>query len=354
MGIEETVLQHMQPADPVEDLLHTFKPTILFDEAVMLAFSRVSPSLERRIVEYLQKFAEGHEGIVTVGSLASGSDLYVHVCLDSFTRYLDAVYDIKLAFVNEFAAENDLAARAHLMRLPNGPRYVFAELADVCKEKAKDCRSGDLVMVPWVAMLVTGPPCVSRSPANRKSSSMRHCVQSGAGKTGEHMSMVLGICQRQRPEVVIIENVTQLLEADETSPTTDGYYIKDELTRNTFGADHHNIEALQHGSPVPRNRYHCYAFDGVKEGHMEQVSGFFSSIVAALPMPPLAIGRCMINDEDERHNAMSAAGIKSWLRESTKHPKVGPDFRSTHMEYFKANAITWPPSYAARHEKLLR
>ena len=332
MGIEETVPHQMQPSYPVEDLLHSFKPTSLFDEVVVLAFSRVSPSLERKIVDNLKKFAEEHKGIVTVGSLASGSDLYVHVCLDSFTRYLDAVYDIKLAFVNEFAAENDLATRAHLMRLPNGPRYVFAELADVSKEKAKDCRSGDLVLVPWVAMLVTGPPCVSRSPANRKSSTMRHCVQSGGGKTGENMSMVLGICQRQRPEVVIIENVTQLLEADDTSATTDGDYIKDELIRNKFGADHQNIEALQHGSPVPRNRYHCYAFDGVKEEHMEQVSALFSSIVNALRMPPLAIGRCMINDEDERHNAMSAAGIKAWSIESTKHPKVAPDFRSTHMD----------------------
>eukprot|EP00959_Pyramimonas_sp_CCMP1952_P074714 1560960-Pyramimonas_sp.AAC.1 len=133
--------------------------------------------------------------------------------------------------------------------------------------RAHDLRSKAEEYVPQPGILIGGFPCQDRCKRNPNSANMVGCVSQGAGRAGEVFEDIAQVVEQTRPNIVILENSTGLLQPNPGTETSDCDYIASRFSVDMgihagsryFSFDR-VVEAKDFGSKSARER--VYMFKG--------------------------------------------------------------------------------------------
>ena len=134
---------------------------------------------------------------------------------------------------------------------------VMAEyVRDLGATTVKDTRSNEVVLAPYMDVLVFAFVCTSRSSNNRFASENVGCVQEGQGKTGESFADTQLVVQRHRPKKCLGENLKTL---DASTPDhefgSDSDFIRDWFRTMGYWCETFILRGENFGSPVVRVRW---------------------------------------------------------------------------------------------------
>ena len=109
--------------------------------------------------------------------------------------------------------------------------------------------------------MTAGFSCKSRSKANAKSSANLGCVREGTGEAGTTFAFLRDFVHRERPSLVILENVCELSEGGDASDTR---YVCQTFEALEYACSAFEVEALEYGSLARRSRLYFVAFAGIQ------------------------------------------------------------------------------------------
>jgi len=167
----------------------------------------------QRFCQNMEILARGEPGRkLLLGTGCAGTDMPVF----AFKALLDAAKRMPgvqqhLQWEHSFSCEIHAKKREWLHQVNAPGTNIFADICELAKEQAfctKTCKS---VQVPKVSWLITGWSCKDVSVMNTQRGKFKNSVAEKVGTTATTFHGLLAYCQRQRPPVVIGENVVQLL-----------------------------------------------------------------------------------------------------------------------------------------------
>ena len=221
------------------------------DEIAETMLSLLSETHQQNLLEGLSKQASW-----TLGSICSGTD----VCSMAASALLLAVR--KLAdkktqvpdFLHVFSCEINKAKQDFLRQFV-GPRLVFEDAAAMGSQKAHDVISNTLQYIPAVDCMIAGFVCKDVSHMNRHACSSKSCISEASKRTGRTFQAVLQYCERHRPGVVILENVTAIEDIDPESMQSNAEVCCSLLQGLGYQVFTKAMTPQLHGVPHRRNRF---------------------------------------------------------------------------------------------------
>ena len=109
--------------------------------------------------------------------------------------------------------------------------------------------SGEMKLVPDADIFIAGFPCQLKSKLNKNSKDNKHCIKEKTGTTGEGFESIRMFIEKNRPRLVILENVPEVANHGE------GKYMADAFTNAGYIICHLNVDATDYGSVVARKRW---------------------------------------------------------------------------------------------------
>jgi len=217
-----------------------------------------SSELHLQWVRAMRQFGAARSGKLQVGTMFSGSDI-AHLCIDELCAYWEKMYRISIVPEFKFMCESDPSKQRFLIDQFH-PNLLFSNASDLGNVTAPDVISRSHALVPWTDLLLAGFPCVDRSSLSSRASSMKGCVRSGEGSTGEGFKHVLGYVDSAGPDLIVLENVPNLTvlakTADDDALECDADFVVDAFRKRLYLATFLVFQAQDHGSFPPRRR--CY------------------------------------------------------------------------------------------------
>ena len=173
---------------------------------------------------------------------------------------------------------------------------------------------------PWGGTRVCRVP-PGRDPGTLKSMSNRAdhktCIRDGTGTTGEGFKSLFNFAKSARPALIIAENVKQVEDHGE------GQFMCDELESIGYMTHCVLVEAMEYGSPLPRNRWYMVAvLIGTTKDFSELRPIFGNKLDATLrrmSIDALPIAKFIVEDPEE---AQTFAEEHGFPRE---HERVSKD-----------------------------
>ena len=292
-------------------------------------------------LDSLRAFAAACDGVCTVGTMYSGSDVVQHA-LEAHSNFWLHTFGIELRFVFKFAAERNEEKQQFLINHTD-VEFVFGDCDDCNETMATDLRTGKKVPIPWVHWLWAGFPCTSKSKANNKRSSNRDCIRSGTEATGEGFVKVRQVAVSLMPSLLTLENVSELAKG--TPNQTDADFICQSLSEGGFWAKHFTFDASEYGSKARRERTYWQAVADLI-GQCGDLGMFLDRLLVAcrLSDQEFQISDFITTDETLLEHHLSAMAADREARE-----RIDPVYKDDHNEFYRAVGLTWPPILRARH-----
>jgi site-specific DNA-cytosine methylase len=165
-------------------------------------------------LQFLEQMKEVPE--IRVGSICSGSDMGHSAIVALLECYQGPMPVVRHTMCVEWVAWKRDWIMCHY-----SPDTLFGDVKDFAKDSAMDYVSNTLKPHPAVDIVTIGFSCKCFSPLNNKTKDFTRAVLEGKGSSGVTATSSLIYVERHKPKVVLIENVTGLLN---------GYQRADSLT----------------------------------------------------------------------------------------------------------------------------
>ena len=312
----------------------------------------MSPEVEMEFVQGLRAVAEacaGSGGQVERASGCSGCSIASKV-----RQMLEAIwesrYGIVLKYVDVVAAELNEDKRRFIMKQHRLP-FIAKDVQDLTKSVCRNTVTGEDELVPFFRALDTGIPCVSRSPANCHASQNVGCVQEGRSETGIAFQSVLQVWDACKPEETMIECVVGLASKDAKDPNkpSDAEWMVEEFKQRQCWATVQQSNAIEFGSPVPRERLYWGILKGVKPEFHDAVGQHFTRVLNACKgQAPTSMMDIVTLDQEQRGREAAAIGAPFLLSSSAQSPpreKESAEWKLEHKNAFESRAFEWPPNF---------
>ena len=262
---------------------------------------------------------------------------------------LDTKYSVKCMYVSE----KDDGARGFIEQEFPEITLIAKTTVELAAREARDVRSGRMLPVPYVDVLVLGFSCISRSTNSKNSKLMLGCIQAGQGDTGETWEQAEQVIQTHRPRKLFAENVKGINQKTPLSEfASDSEYIKVTLGKLGYWSATHMCLAEHFGSETCRYRW-------MLEGEEGLVKCFHRIIYTEQLLNKLRV------DELAFENFVEAvAGKNQSARDSAKRKKLDEVFwnstrwntqsegTSGQHRPAKSRRFSAPPSPMSRHDQL--
>ena len=219
---------------------------------------------------------------VTVGTMFSCSDLAFHVMtkLALAARAAIGLQGAKSVFQLVFECEIDEERQEWLCEQFPDCEILFKDASQLNNPRAECVKAGDYIAVPAVEVLLAGPMCSDRTPANRQSAGAKGCVQAAKGRTGSTFGYALDYVRAKRPQLVIMENVKELHESGVVGNDADWVVSKFEEMR--YQAKHTTMQAREYGSFPKLLRMYFVAYDNDVRGECPFLTDTVTTMVEDL------------------------------------------------------------------------
>ena len=279
---------------------------VMSPQAVGLS-AEPSLSLRRSVAEMVQRLAphdvalakahlQRRANVITLGTCCSGTD----VC--SF-----AVNEVMLALggamEHEFSCEMHETKQRFIRRF-HAPKKMFQDVTTLA-HMSLDVISMSQRVVPSVDVVIAGFSCKDVSILNKHSARNKGCVLEGSLRTGGTFEGVRHYCEISRPGIVILENVTALLNSG-SSGMSGADAVVQSMNALGYAVLVLQLQPLVHGVPHRRERvfFLCMrvsgaALSGTQVQSFSKLMDDIKAIVMndlSLPLVPLT--DVLLSDED--------------------------------------------------------
>ena len=218
--------------------------------------------------------------------------------------------------------------------------YVFKSLEEVCVGRALDMRTRTTVMVPEVDVFLCGTPCVNLSAINtsaRKAKQHIQSIQNCVGKTGEGFATLVYHLERNKPKLLLWENVTAVTNAKVEQGVSDAHYILGVFEECGYKCQMVVVKAQEHCLGVNRSRIYVIGFRGDTTSICR-----VPRLLGSLKMAPMPF-------EYVLGDMRSLPFLPSKHR--SQEESAGKDnFRDEHLQYFDHNDMAYPPVFSELRE----
>lgn len=176
-------------------------------------FARVLPHDQMmKLHRSVQSFADGHHGVLRVGTACSGSD-GIMLVLRGVLQVLNKLFATKLTVAHMFSCEHIKWKQQWIQTvfpLPDGPRLIFHDITQLGDGAAVEIRSQLICDVPPVDLFVVGFSCKDASLLSSRRSKMQACIADKKGSTGVTAAGAVAYIRRFKPPFILMENVLGL------------------------------------------------------------------------------------------------------------------------------------------------
>ena len=293
-----------------------------------MMFNKLSPS---DAISMKQSLQAGQKRLL-VGTSFSGCEILSKV-LSELSHQWTQMLDSTLEFCVLWACEESDSKRNFIRdQFPHIPA-LFEKMEKLSEVKAFDHVTKKFIIVAWVHIFAAGFTCTSRSRQNSASAGNKGCVRNAESATGVAYELVRLFIARKRPPLVLLENVTPLLEDGDMS---DAAYIKESLAKLQYAVEHMVICAEEYGSRTDRQRLFFVAVDISDLNNGSKVAGVFFTLMRntlqGLKIPRIDLDY-FIWDPD---------GVAE-VSHTGKAARMDPLFKDEHLEIFQGEGYDWPP-----------
>ena len=325
----------------------------------------MTPEVEMEFVEGLRAVAEacaGSGGRVERASGCSGCSIAIKV-RTKLEAIWESRYGIVLNSVDVVAAELNEDKRRFIStqhRLP----FIAKDVQYLAKNVCLNTVTGEDDLVPFFRALDTGIPCVSRSPANCHAGQNVGCVQEGRSETGIAFQSVLQVWDAGKPEETMVECVIGLASKDPKDPDkpSDAEWMVEEFKHRQCWATAQQSNAMEFGSPVPRERLYWGILKGVAPEFHDAVGQHFSRVLNACKgQAPTSMMDIVTLDHAQRQQEAAAIRAPFLLSSSAQEPdpracknqappaaarreKESAEWKLEHKNAFESRSFPWPPN----------
>jgi site-specific DNA-cytosine methylase len=266
-----------------------------------------------------------------VGSLFSGSAIH-HILMkhgveEQSRKRLGVIFKM----VHQYCSEIGEVQCEFIKKAHPDLQYLFGRAIEVANEMAYDKKSGSMVIVPFVHMLIWGFACQTGSKANNKRTTNN--VQRSAGKTGSTFDEGFEVMKFHRPPYAVLENTKDLASTGGSSDICDMDYIIAKLEGIGYWCKGFEIEAYDYSSKTWRCRLYLGAVleerrSLTREAHMKNT-------LRCLRLTPHPMEVFLITDIELKRRMKK----KRFILETT--------YQEVHALLYEARGLQWPPSRAA-------
>ena len=219
-----------------------------------------------------------------------------------------------------------------------------ASAANAPGRRAVRTESMHQIMVPQMAAIDAGIPCISRTPLNKNSAKNLNCVREGREETGLGFASTRRVWGKHFPDIVSLECVGGLFQED-SQQRTDAAFMVECLESDEFWAVARIREAQDCGSWMPRTRGYWGGLRNLR-GESEVITAWFDTVLKALKTEKTLTAREHIEtDNDKRLHVGRQLGIATHTvlgRRESQSLKEAQDWKCKHCTLCAANDITWP------------
>ena len=196
---------------------------------------------------------------IVVASACSGSYIVLKI-LDMLFGTFKYYWGYKFEWAHAFACEDD-GGKQQFLRDNHSLKVLVDDVEDLKPPTVVDSLSGDTVALPHSTLFVAGFVCVSRAAVSSQRAQNKGCVARGEEKTGVSFANCFQYVKERKPSIVILENVTSLMEKDEKDES-DAQHIVKEFQETGYTCTMQVVEARDHGSLAMRKRIFFIAVQG--------------------------------------------------------------------------------------------
>ena len=195
---------------------------------------------------------------ISIGTLCSGSEMYL-TSLPELEGAIRSASGLGISFRHAWSCEFVRWKREWIWRNFAPPR-IFVDAADLCHEDgAFDDVSGRKQPVETVAVIIAGFSCKDASRLNPHHKRRKACIKSGTGTTGSTFRFLIDVVKKQEPLLVIMENVTSLLDAGE-GERSNLDFVKEAFEDIGYNFVWRTFDATDAGAPSRRPRLYMTAY----------------------------------------------------------------------------------------------
>ena len=200
------------------------------------------------------------------------------------------------------------------------------------------------VIVPPMALLDGGIPCISRTSLNKNSAKNLGCVRDGREETGLGFASSRRVWTKHFPDMVMLECVKGLFQED-SQGRTDAAFMVEALEQDEFWAVARIREAQDCGSWMPRTRGYWGGLRNLR-GDPETITAWFDTVLKAFKTPKTLTACDYIEtDNDQRLRVGKQLGIATFTdlgARASRSDKKEVNWKCEHLKLCQSNGITWP------------
>jgi site-specific DNA-cytosine methylase len=319
----------------------TSKPARLADmqPPIAKAVAAMMQKLPARTVNNLRSMLCRRTGPITFGSACSGCDIVHHV-LSTMSKTMKTSLSAPVDFKQIFACENQEEKIEFLRQeFKDDISYIFERVESLGDKSAKDLKTGERVVIPWVEWLFAGFSCTSRSNFNVNRKANKGCLLNDTeAATNVTWRGVKGYIISHKPSIITLENVRELLQSVGGNGDSDADEVIRWLEEQGYTSVYQEILAQDHGSFVPRARLYVFAF--LSSAVDEVVISDLADILDRVKTSPEE--SCGL---DEYLLSMDEVAEYEPVDRAPKQLKREPEdlkFKHEHCELFAEHQIPWP------------
>ena len=267
-------------------------------------------------------------GIMTVGTAFTGCDILakcLEQCEQAWQEFFGAICTFDMKFGCEVVEDKRKFLHTQFPELP----CIYEQVEDLSQLSAYNWVKENMEVVPHVCGFAAGFTCRSRSPSNSSAAKNKGCIRAGSDSSGKAFHATQQYIEKSRPEWVLLENITPLLQ---DGPDSDSAYIKEWFASIGYACECFVVAAEKYGSRVVRVRLYFVAFDvRMKLSIADSMFDNIRRALSCMEIDPLPMDLFLCDPSPPVDYT------------SRKAAKTDPKYQDEHMALFKNHSLPWPP-----------
>jgi site-specific DNA-cytosine methylase len=257
----DAALGDLDAAEPSRDVARGSAKAPIH-KALDMFFDKMPTTVSRTFLAnfMLMLAAYAPNNVISVGSGCSGTDIGF-LAANAVIDFLNHKLGTRVRLEHSFVFELDADKLKHLLDQFE-PRYAFRDVSSMKQRKCLDVISNTMVLLPWVFLFFAGFSCTSRTGLSSQASGNLDCVQNGDEETatGHTFACLFAYITRSRPALVILENLSSLLQKATADGLSDWEWIAEQFRKIDYHVHLYQISAEDFGSRSNRLRTYLVAW----------------------------------------------------------------------------------------------
>ena len=305
------------------------------------------------VQQQLEKFIRDYDGVLTVGTGCSGSDLIMTI-LKCLKTYWKTVWDLDLRIEHKFSVEKEPYKQQFILQ-HHRPQHLFGDVTTLADGAPQvEIKTGAEVEVPDVSLWASDFECDNWSGLSSefRSGQTVGCVGQNSGKSGKTCIGCMTYIVKYRPRMVLLENVKNLMGGQVSDKmSVDLHKVIETLNEAGYVAHFEILSSLAYGCAQHRDRLYLFAVL-VSPETVPQLEEDVCMPACMRQLPLLLRGfRIPCRPIESFLLPCEHTSVEGWQeaqranKRADKQVKVDAKYEADHLLAYREMSLTWPPDF---------